>query len=342
MIKKLGMAFLLFYSLSASAGQALNVYAWAGEIPQEIIHDFEKETGIPVNFSIFDSNETMFAKLKASSKGIYDVIMPSGYYVERMRKQNMLARINHRQLGNIEHLAPKFKEAEFDPGNHYSVPYIWGSTGFFYNKQWVKHPPKRWQDLWEKRWRKKLLILNDSREVFAMALLSLGYSPNDDDPRHIKQAYEQLLKLKPNIKLFASDNIQSIMIDEDAEAGAVWNADAYKAHQENDNVVFVYPENGFVLWADCFAIPSNAPHPKEAYQFINYMMRPETAKKLAMISQHPITNAAAKSLLPASMTENTTLYPPESTLKHAEFQRDAGEKTLRLYHQYWQLLKMSF
>lgn len=342
MIKKIGFICLIFQSLAAHAGHALNIYAWAGEIPQEIIHDFEKETGIPVNFAIFDSNETMFAKLKASPKGVYDVIMPSGYYVERMKKQNMLARIDHEKMKNIEHLSDKFKQAEFDPGNHYSVPYIWGATGFFYNKQWVKNPPEQWPDLWKKHWRKKLLILNDSREVFAMALFSLGYSPNDDDPAHIKAAYEQLLKLKPNIKLFASDNIQSIMIDEDAIAGAVWNADTYKANRENPDIEFTYPKDGFVLWADCFAIPANAPHPDEAYQFINYMMRPETAKKLAIISEHPITNEAAKKLLPESMTANTTLYPPEKDLKRAQFQRDVGEKTLRLYNQYWQLLKLSF
>lgn len=342
MIKKIVCICLVFHSLLTFSKQALNIYAWAGEIPQEIIHDFERETGIPVNFAIFDSNETMFAKLKASPKGIYDVIMPSGYYVERMRKQNMLLRLDHQKIENIKHLSKKFKQAEFDEGNHYSVPYIWGATGFFYNQQWVKNPPRRWPDLWDKRWLKKLLILNDSREVFAMALLSLGYSPNDDNPLHIKQAYEKLLKLKPNIKLFASDNIQSIMIDEDAVAGAVWNADTYKANKENPDIQFIYPEDGFVLWADCFAIPANAPHPHQAYQFINYMMRPETAKKLALISEHPITNATAKKLLPQSMTDNKTLYPPESYLKQAQFQRDVGEKTLRLYNQYWQLLKLSF
>lgn len=332
---------LFFFAVAANASKIVNVYAWGGEIPKETLHDFEKIYGIKVNFSTYDNNETLYAKLKATRRGIYDVIMPSGYYVERMRNQNMLLKLNPKKIPNLRNLAPLFMHSDFDPGNSYSAPIVWGITGIFYNQTHIKNPPQKWRDLWNLKWKEQLLILDDAREVFAISLLSLGYNPNDPDPVHIEAAYQNLLALVPNIRLFASESMQAIIIDEDAQIGSSWNGDANKAHQENAAISFVYPQDGFVIWSDCFAIPKNAPHPNEAYLFINYILSAEAGQKIALKSGFAITNKKALELLPKNVRENPLLYPSEAILQKAHFQRDVGEEAIRLYNHYWEKLKLA-
>ncbi|GGI79010.1 ABC transporter substrate-binding protein [Legionella impletisoli] len=333
---------LCFLFKSVFAAKVVNVYVWGGEIPKSVIHQFEKATGIKVNFSTYDSNETMYAKLKASKRTVYDVIMPSGYFVERMRKQGMLTKLNQSKLPLLDNLTPAFNKSAYDPGNQFSVPINWGATGIFYNNHWINESPSSWRDLWAKRWREQLLLLDDSREIFSIGLMSLGYQPNDTDPTHIKEAFEFLLKLAPNVKMFASDSVQAIIIDGDAKAGTAWNGDAYKANQENKAIEFVYPKEGFVIWVDCLAIPKNPPHLDEAYEFINFILKPEVAAEIALREGHAITNAKGKALLPEAMQHNPVIYPPERVLKRGFVQRDVGDQVIALYNQYWEKLKLAF
>jgi spermidine/putrescine transport system substrate-binding protein len=171
--------------------------------------------------------------------------------------------------------------------------------------------------------------------------MKLGFSPNDQDPKHIKAAYEALMALRPNIKLFASEGVQATVIDEDAHIGVIWNGDAYKAQLENPNIRFVFPEEGYIIWVDCLAIPKNAPHLKAAYQFINFLLRQDIGKQIALKEGFGITNQAAFDSLPAYMHNNTTIYPTKKQLKHAIYQSNMGEATMNLYNQYWQQFKLS-
>jgi spermidine/putrescine transport system substrate-binding protein len=334
--------YLSFLSVSLYAQPIVNVYIWGGIVPTSVILQFEHDTGIKVNVSTYDSNETMYAKLKSSQRSIYDVIIPSSYFVERMHKQGMLSELDPAKLSHLANLDPLFTENAYDNGNHFSIPLIWGTTGLFYNAQWVKTPLTRWIDLWDKRWLGQLMLLDDSREVFNAALMRLGYSPNDTNPAHIAEAYQALRALTPNIKLFASDSIQATMIDEDSIAGLAWNGDAFKAQNENHNIHFVYPQDGFVIWVDCLAIPINPPHPDEAHQFINYLLQANIAAQIALKEGHAITNARGKALLPPEIRNNPMVYPGIDTFRRGVFQRDVGEETIALYNEYWQKLKLMF
>jgi spermidine/putrescine transport system substrate-binding protein len=335
------ISILLPSSLIAST-PVVNVYGWGGEIPKRLLHIFEEETGIHVNFSTYDNNETLYAKLHASKRPMYDVIVPSAYFVERLQDQGFLASLDHTRLPNIKNLDPTFTNDAYDPGNQYSVPIAWGATGIFYNQQWVKSPPKTWRNLWNTRWKNQLMLLDDPREVFAIALLSLGYSPNDPNPKHIQEAFNHLRALTPNIKLFASESIQALMIDEDALVGIAWNGDAYKAHAENSNLRFAYPEDGFVIWIDCLALLKQAPHPDEAYAFINFMLKAQSAAMLGQSEGYAIPNQAGKALLPEALQHNPMVYPSPEVLKHGVIQRDVTEANLALYNTYWQQLKFAF
>ena len=334
---------LIILSQSALAQQKIvNVYAWSGEISDTLVKQFEKETGIKVNFSTYQSNEIMFAKLRTTAATSYDVIMPSGYFVDRMRKLNMLEEIDKSKLPNWKNLNPTFLHPAYDPDTKFSVPFIWGVTGIFVNSRYVN--PKSihsWQDLWNPRFENQLLMLDDTRELFSMALITLGYSPDETDPAHIQQAFLKLKALMKNVKVFSSETVISIIIDEDAKLGMSWNGDAYKASRDNPDIRFIFPEEGFIIFVDNFAIPKAAPHKDTAHAFINFMLSAEAGKTTAVLMNYPITNLAGQKLLPAEIRLNPIVYPSNAVMKHGITQRDLSESAQELYEKYWEELKMS-
>lgn len=334
--------FGLIFSLAANAeNNVINVYAWAGEIPSYAVRLFEKETGIKVNISTYENNEVMYAKLRTMKNAGYDIVMPSGYFIERMAKQNLLETLDSKKLTNLVNINPEFLHPSYDPHTQYSVPFIWGVAGIFYNAKYFSGEGlKKWSDLWDNRFENKLLLLDDTRENFSMALLSLGYSANDSNPEHIKEAYYKLKTLMKNVKVFSIDTVVSIIIDEDATVGMAWNGDAFKASRENKNIRFVFPEDGFVIWVDNFSIPKNAPHKDAAYQFINFMLRADVAKQAAISTSFSTANLAAFKLLPPEIRNNSTAYPSQEILKRGEFQTNLDDKTLAIYEGYWNKLKV--
>jgi spermidine/putrescine transport system substrate-binding protein len=331
---------LIFSPALLASENSLNIYAWSGEVPDFAIQQFEKETGIKVNFSTYDSNEVMYAKLKADKSNGYDLVEPSSYYLDRMRRQGMLLELDRAKLTNFKNLNTQFLNQAYDPTSSYSVPFIWGLNGNFVNKEYQSTVDlKRWSDLWDKKFADQLLLLDDSREVFSIALRALGYSANDNNPEHIKQAYLKLKELLPNVKLFNSAPI-SILIDEDATVGMVYNGDLIKARKENPQLEFIYPKDGFVIWVDNFAIPKNAPHRENAYKFLNFLLRADVAKAIVLETYWPTTNQAAQKLLPAEIRDNPTVFPSREIMRHGEFQTDIGDDALALYEKYWERLKM--
>lgn len=335
------VSFLLCCVLSSSifsAENIVNIYTWSGVIPDFIIQKFEKETGIKVNFSTYDSNETMYAKLRASKNSGYDVIEPSSYYIDRMRRQNMLEKLDKNRLSNFKNLNPEFLNQAYDPKSEYSAPFIWGVTGIFVTDN--KTNIKKWSDLWDKKYQDQLMFLNDAREMFSIAMRTLGYSVNDGNPQHVEQAYLKLKELMSNVKLFNSDAVISILIDEDANLGMAWNGDVFKAKKENSKLDFIYPEDGFVIWVDNLAIPKNPPHRDNAYKFLNFIMRQDIARQIALDNNYPTANLAAQKSLPDEIRNSPIVYPSHEILKHGEFQTDIGDEALALYEKYWERLKM--
>lgn len=332
---------ILFSSaVFAKKNNIVNVYIWSEEIPSSIITNFEKETGIKVNLSSFDSNEIMYSKIRTSNPG-YDIIEPSSYYVERMRRQNMLLALDRNKLSNFQYVDPWFSKQEYDPNNQFNIPFIWGITGIFTNEHYFpKNVINDWSDLLDKRYKNQLMMVDDPREVFTMALLMLGYSINDKDPKHIHQAWLKLQELMPNIRLFNTDAIKSILIDEDATVGMAWNGDLCTAALENKQLNFIIPKQRFEVWVDSFAILKTAPHIENAYRFLNYLLRPEVSAAVSQQIGYSTANLAAKQLLPDKIKNNPGLYPSAEVLKHSEFENDVGDDTFALYEKYWEQLKM--
>jgi spermidine/putrescine transport system substrate-binding protein len=323
----------------ADDDNVVNIYIWAG-MPNELIQEFEQETGISVNIATYDTNETMYAKLKANPTIGYDVVQPSSYFLEKMRNENMLEKLNKKLLPNVKNLDPRFANPGYDPGSLYSIPYSWGVTGMFINRARYPHQRlKKWIDLWQPDFRNEVLLINDVREVFAIASFALGNPVDEADPPDIEQCYQLLVKLLPNVKLFSGDSRITILSDQDGDVGMAWNADVFKAKVDNPQLEFVYPDDTFVLWNDNFAIPLYAPHKANAYRFIDFMLRAESAKKFSLALGNITTVLTSLPLLPKKMREDPVFNPPDSELKRAVFQRALSPTILELYQEYWERLK---
>lgn len=177
----------------ADDNNTLYFYNWTEYVPPGLLEQFTKETGIKVIYSTYESNETMYAKLKTYKDGAYDLVVPSTYYVDKMRKEGMIQKIDKSKLSNFSNLDPDMLNKPFDPNNDYSIPYIWGATAIGVNGDAVD--PKSvtsWADLWKPEYKGSLLLTDDAREVFQMALRKLGYSGNTTDPKEIEAAYNEL------------------------------------------------------------------------------------------------------------------------------------------------------
>ncbi len=334
---------LLFVSLAVWADdeKILNVYNWSGYISDDVLNQFEKETGIHVNYTTYDSNETMYAKLKADPDAGYDMVVPSTYFIDRMYKQGMLQKIDRSKIPNFKNLNPALLNKAFDPHNQYSIPYFWSTTGIVINTQYYPAGSiTNWSDLWKGQYKDQLLILDDVREAFSMALITLGYSANDVDPAHIKAAYLKLRQLLPNVRLFNDEAAASIYIDEDAVLGMGWNGDIYMANKENPKVKFLYPKGGYVLSLDSMAIPRGARHVENAYKFINFILRPDIAMQISMATGYASPNLAAQKLMPKALAQNEITYPDAATLARGEVQTDVGPAANAIYEKYWELLKI--
>jgi spermidine/putrescine transport system substrate-binding protein len=340
---RLVTATILFFSMQPgfAADNIVNIYTWSEEIPHSVLVQFERETGIHVNCSSFDTNEIMYAKLRAVKKIGYDLIEPSSYYIDRMRRLGLLQPLDKSRLPNFKNIDPLFLNQAYDPQSAYSIPFIFGVTGIFVNKDYFSaNSISDWNDLLDKKYLNQLMFLDDAREVFSIALQMLGYSINDNNPDHIKLAYLKLKSLMPYVKLFNSDATISILIDEDATVGMSWNGDLFKANRENSKLQFVYPHHRFEIWVDNFALLKDAPHADNAYKLLNFLMRPEIAKTVSLNINYSTTNLAARNSMPPEIRNNPALYPASEILQRGEFQTDIGDEAFALFEKYWEQLKI--
>jgi spermidine/putrescine transport system substrate-binding protein len=323
----------------AAEPQTLVVYNWAEYLPKKVLRQFTQETGIKVRYSTYDSNEAMYAKVKTVKGEGYDVLAPSTYYVDRMRREGLVQKLDKSRLRNLGNLNPRLLNQPYDPDNQYSIPYLWGTTGIAYDADKVSPGALTgWAALWDSVYKNKLLLLNDMREVFSMGLKVLGYSINTTDENQIRAAYEKLADLMPNVRVFDAESPKTKFLSREVSAGMLWNGEAYMASRENAKIKYVYPQEGVMMWMDNLVISAGAQNVDGAYQFIDFVLRPEIAKQISEEVGYSSPNLAAIKLLPEAVRNDPTVYPSDENLKNVEFQTDVGA-ALPIYDQYWQRLK---
>lgn len=333
------IVFSLVMSLFANE-KILYVYNWSEYMPESVLKDFTKETGIKVKYSTYDSNEAMYAKVKTAGNSGYDIIVPSTYFVNKMSKEGLLEKIDKSKLLNYKNLDPKLLSKSFDPNNDYSIPYLWGTTGISYNSSLVKENINSWKNLWNNEYKNSILLNDDMREVFGMALKILGYSANSTNPKEIEEAYNKLKELLPNVKMFYSESQKQVYLNEEVKLGMNFNGEGFMANEENENIKYIYPKEGALVWVDSLVIPKGAKNLENAHKFINFLLKPEVAKVISEEIGYATPNAKTLELLDEKTKNNRIIYPNEEDLKNSEFQMDVDE-VLPVYEKYWEMLKTS-
>lgn len=339
---KILLCILLFIYPFLVLADQLNLYIWARQIPNKILQQFTEETGITVNLSAYDSNEIMYAKLKSGPNPGYDIISPSTYFIPKLKRSGLLLPLDKSKIPNFRHLDPKFLNQAYDPQNYYSIPIQWGATGIFLNQRLITQTSIRtWADIWKPKYKHQLVILDDVREVFAIGLIKCGYSPNDEDPKHLQEAYNMLTKLRHNIKLYNSNAIETLVTDEDVTVGMAWNATIAKTQIENPAIEFIYPEDGYAIWIDSLAILKDAPHKAAAHTFINFILRPDISAKLVILELFPVPNLSAQNQVPSYLRNNPTLFPDLKTLSRGTILVEISASAMATLEDYWEHLRIN-
>ncbi|CDM97801.1 ABC transporter substrate-binding protein [Limnospira indica] len=319
------------------SSDTLYIYTWAGYTDRDLLERFTQETGLRVVADVFDSNEAMLARIQAGGAGAYSIIYPSEYMVQKMVALGLLAELDHTLIVGLEDLFPKFQNPDYDPNSTYSVPLSWGTTGLIYNSRLLSNSPEDWEDLWtyQDQLNRRLTLLNDVREVMGASLRRLGYSYNSTNPREINQAYQELVKLRGAIASFTTDAWRPQMIVGDLLLAMCYSSDAAEVMPENEDLEYITPVSGSSLWIDTLVIPKSAPNPEGAYQWINFMLRPDIATQIVERLSFATPSLVAYRQLPQELREDPALFPPESVIANSETVSPLPPEITALFDRYW-------
>jgi putrescine transport system substrate-binding protein len=324
----------------AAEEKILNVYNWSDYVAADTIGNFEKRTGIKVNYDVLDSNEILEAKLLTGSSG-YDIVVPSGTFLERQIQAGVFGKLDRSKLTNYGNLDEAILEqvAKHDPANAYSVPYLWGTTGFGYNKKKVaKLMPTAPVDSWEMLFKPEVVerlsrcgvsLLDSPTDVYSNVMVYLGRDPNSEKAEDLEAFQELLLKVRPHIKYFhSSQNINDLASGEICVSMG-WSGDMFQARDRaaeaggGIEIAYVIPKEGSMIWFDQVAIPSDAPHPQNAHLFIDYLLEPQVTADLTNAVNFASANKPSLPLVKESIRNDPGVYPPADVM--AKLQPDLAQ-----------------
>jgi spermidine/putrescine transport system substrate-binding protein len=312
--------------------ERLNLYLWSDYLADSTIPDFEREFGVEVTVDTYESNEEMAAKLLAGATG-YDLVLPSSYLFPLLFANDLLQPLERGYLTNWNNIAPLFRNPGWDPGSAHSVPWGWGTTGIAFRADLVAEKPDSWAVFLEHRYRSKMTMLDDPRDVIGSFLKYRGRSLNSTDPGDLHAAKTDAIAAKANLKAYVSAAVKAQLIAGDVWIAQLWSGDAAQAIAEEPAIEFVVPKEGSMIFADALVLPRSAPHQRAAHEFLNYVLRPEVAAAIADKTGYGTPNAAALPLTRAKLP-----YPTEEELGKLEFQTDLGAGT-EIWDRIWTEIK---
>ena len=329
-----------------AAANEITVYNWGQYISDgtddslDVIKAFEEETGIKVNYLTFDSNESMYTKLKTGGT-TFDVIIPSDYMIAKLISEDMLEPLDFANIPNYEYIDEAFRNQAYDPENTYSVPYTWGTVGLIYNKNYVSdEDAESWSCLWNSKYQGKLLMFDNPRDAFAIAQERLGFSLNSTDESEWEQAAMLLKEQKPLVQAYVMDQIFDKMESGEAWLAPYYSGDAGTLVENNENIKFIVPEEGTNYFVDAMCIPATAEHKKEAELYINFMCDPEIAGANMDFVGYATPETAAKDYLDPDAVANPIYYPDQDVLDRTEVFVNLPSETSNLLDTLWAEVKM--
>ncbi len=332
------------------ASDELYVYNWGEYIDEDVITQFEEETGIRVIYDLFETNEEMYPIIEAGAV-TYDVVCPSDYMIQKMVENDLLAEVNFDNVPNISQIDPAYMEMStaFDPENKYSVPYCWGTVGILYNTKRLEEldvaPPTKWADLWDEKLSGEILMQDSVRDAFMVALKKEGFSMNSTDTGELEQARQALVDQKPLVQAYVIDQVRDKMIGGEAAVGVIYSGEMLYIQEEVANLgldytlEYVLPEEGTNLWLDCWVIPKNAKNKENAEKWMDFLCRPEIAKANFEYITYPTPNKGAFDLLDEELQNNKSVFPDIASLVNCEVFRYLGDEVDSVYNDLWKEVK---
>ena len=324
-----------------SGGKEVHVYCFGDYIDPTLIKEFEKETGIKVVMDTFDTNEEMYPVIKNGSVN-YDVICASDYMIDKMTGENLLAEIDYSSIPNIANLDQKYlKVAEnFDPGNKYSVPHTWGTLGILYDINKIPEGSiTSWNDLWNPKYKGKIVMPDSMRDTLAIAVKAKGYSLNTTDEKQIAEASRYLTEQKPLVYKYANDSARDIILGGSADIAVIWNGEVLYCQEENPDLAYVVPKEGSEDFTDSWAIPTSAKNKENAEKWINFMLDKDVAMTNFDYLTYSIPNISVIDSVRDDAAKMGVLFPEDSVLEKCEALKNLGPAADDLYTKYWKKFK---
>lgn len=322
-------------------GEKVYVYNWGEYIDPEVYDSFEEKTGIEVIHEEFESNEDMYAKIKAGAVK-FDVVCPSDYMIQKMQQEGLLAEINKSNIPNIVNIDPTYIEASknFDPENKYSVPYCWGTLGILYNKTMVDEPIDSWNAIFDEKYSGNILMIDSVRDAFAIGLSYLGYDINSTDEGQIDEAKKLLQSQYPLVQAYVVDQVRDKMIGGEAALGVIYSGEAIYTKRENKDLEYVVPKEGSNVWIDGWVIPKNCRNKENAEAFINYVCDGDIALKNFEYITYSTPNKIAREKITDSDIKNSPVaFPDQTILDRCKTFQYLGDDLETLYIDKWNEVK---
>jgi putrescine transport system substrate-binding protein len=357
MVAAVAVAAALWTESAGAQGQIVNVYNWSDYIDPTVIEDFTKETGIKVRYDTFDSNDTLETKLLAGKSG-YDVVVPTGFFLERQIKAGVFQKLDKGKLPNLVNLWPEIAQrlAAHDPGNQYAVNYMWGTTGIGYNVKKAREilGADANIDSWDIVFKPENLarfkscgvyLLDSSDDILPAALKYLGFDPNSRSEAELQKAADLVIKIRPFVRKFhSSEYLNALASGEICFAvgfsGDVKQAQKRAAEAKNGvEIAYAIPKEGAQLWFDNLAIPKDAKHVAEAHAFIDYLQKPEVAAKNTNLISYANGNLASQKFIDKEVLEDRAIYPDEATMSRLYTIKVYDAATQRLMNRLWTRIK---
>jgi spermidine/putrescine transport system substrate-binding protein len=334
---KAGIAYPESEEKPGKLSDKLYVINWSYYVAENTISDFEKEFGVKVVYDNYSSNEELLARLQTGATG-YDLIFPSDYMVGIMREEGLIEKLDLVYIPNLKNIDEKFRDLPFDPGNAYSIPYLWGTTGMGFNADKVTEKADSWKILWDEKYKGRISMLDDMRGLANPALKLMGYSINATDPEKIGEAKELLIKQKPLVKLYTSETYIEFLKSGDIWLSQGYSGDVFQVMKENKSIKYVIPREGSDIWVDNMCIPKGARNRYTAEVFIDYLLRPEVGAGISNFTWYANPNVASHQFIKPEILNNPAIYPVKEVLDRCEFQKDVGDAT-ELYEELYNEVK---
>ncbi len=331
-----------YYGKFKGKGMSINVFNWGEYISNgadgtlDVNKAFEEVTGIKVVYSTYDTNESLYAKLKLGGSD-YDIIIPSDYMIARMIEENMLLPINAGNIPNLKYIDKRFRNTSYDPENLYSVPYSWGTVGLIYNTELIdpNDAIDSWSIMWSESYRDNILMFGNPKDAFAIAFKTLGYPINAESVEQIAAATELLKKQKPLLSAYVMDEIFDKMTAGEAALAPYYAGDALTMISENPALSFVVPKEGSNIFIDAICIPYTSQKQELAEMYINFMLEPEVGLANIEFLGYSTANTAVFDLLDEDIKNSPIAYPDEETLANCEFFHHIDDSLLKVMDEKW-------